>query len=128
MLLGWYADIFIEYIFRVFFHVINLLRSRGWQTVTAIALSAECPPAGYGCTVATVYYEYVVDGEKYGDWFGKPFIFSPSGKDYAAKFAKGTEFKVRVKPGDATKSFHPWERNTEMMSLKTGFESRNAPR
>lgn len=105
---GWFVDIFVEYLLRIVFHAANLLRSRRWPTVTATVLSADCPHAAYGCDVATVYYEYVVNGEKHGDTFGKPFISQESGKDYAANVVKGMHFKVRVKPDDPTKSVPLW--------------------
>lgn len=101
---GWFADIFVEYLLRILFHAANLVRSRRWPTVTATVVSADCPLTTTGCTVATVYYEYVVNGEKYGDTFRKPFISRESGKDYAAQFVKGIPFKVRVKPDDSTTS------------------------
>jgi hypothetical protein len=101
---GWFLDIFVEYIFRVFFRAVNLVRSRRWPIVKATVLNADCQPAAHGCTVATVYYEYVVNGEKFGDTFGKPFISSGSGKGYVTQFVKGMDFKVRVKPTDAARS------------------------
>ena len=105
---GWFVDIFVEYIVRVFLHGVNLIRSRRWSIIKATVLSASCQPAGYGCTVAEVCYEYIVNGDRYGDMFGKPFIFSESGKDYASQFVKGMDFKVRVKPDDPTKSVPLW--------------------
>ena len=105
---GLFIDIFIEYIFRIFFQGMHLLRSRTWPIATATVLSADCPDAAYGCQVATVYYEYVVNGEKYGDWFGKPFISKNSGEEYAAPIVKAAQFKVRVKPDDPTKSIPLW--------------------
>ena len=106
---GLVADIFVEYIFRICFHAANLLRSRRWPIVKATVLSADCPNASYGCTVATVYYEYVVKGEKYGDAFGKPFISHESGEVYAAQFVKGMDFKVRVKLDMPTESVPLWD-------------------
>jgi hypothetical protein len=102
--MGWFVDIFVEYIFRVLFRAINLTRSRRWPVVIATVLSADCSKVGYGCTVVTVYYEYVVNDEKHGDTFDKPFISPESGEGYADQFAKGMPFKMRVKPDDATKS------------------------
>lgn len=58
----------------------------------------------YGCTVATVYYEYIVHGEKYGDTFEKPFILHESGAVYAGQFVKGADFKIRVKLDEPTTS------------------------
>jgi hypothetical protein len=103
---GWFADIFVEYLFRVFIHVMKLLRSRGWPVVMGTVLSADCPQVSYGCTVASVYYEYPVAGENYGAIYEKPFILRDSGVEYAAKFLKGMNFKVRVKPGDPSTSVH----------------------
>ena len=106
---GLVADIFVECIFRISFHAANLLRSRRWPIVKATELTADCPNASYGCTVATVYYEYVVNGEKYGDAFGKRFILHESGENYAAQFVKGTEFKIRVKLHMPTKPVPLWD-------------------
>ncbi len=97
---GWFAVIFIEYVFRMIIRSANLVRSRNWPVVPAAALSAECPDPWFECSVATIYYEYVVNGEKYGAAYGKPFISRDSGRDYAGHFAKGTNLKVRVKPGN----------------------------
>jgi hypothetical protein len=72
--MGWFVDIFIEYIVRVSFRAANIVRSRNWPVIKATILSTDCPHAGYGCTVATVYYEYIVHGEKCEDTFEKPFI------------------------------------------------------
>jgi hypothetical protein len=101
---GWFADIFIEYLFRACVRGIGLIRSHGWPTETGTVMSATCQRAGYGCTVATVYYEYPVDGEILGAAFEKPFISHDSGVEYAAKFVKGTNFRVRLKPGDPSTS------------------------
>ena len=80
------------------------MRSRGWPTVTATVVSADCPLTTTGCTVATVYYEYVVQWREVWGYISKAFISQESGKDYAAQFVKGIPFKVRVKPDDSTKS------------------------
>lgn len=101
---GWFADVFIEYLFRICVRGVRLLCSRGWPVATATVLSAFCEPASYGCTVATVYYDYDVDGKRYGAAFDQPFISHDSGVEYAANFCKGTKLKVRVSPGDPSKS------------------------
>jgi hypothetical protein len=67
-------------------------------------LSADCPRSSYGCTVASVYYEYPVADEKCGAAYEKPFISHDSGVEFAAQFVKGMDFKVRVKPGDPSTS------------------------
>src|SRR5215469_659191 len=101
---GLFVDIFVEYLFRVLFHGLDLVRSRKWPIAKATVLSADCPLATYGCEVATVYYEYAINGEKCGGSFGVPFISRKAGEDYAALLAKGKHFKIRTKPGDPTKS------------------------
>jgi hypothetical protein len=101
---GWFLDIFIEYLFRVIVRAMRLLRSRNWPAAVGIVLRAECPRSSYGCTVASVYYEYPIAGKSIGAAYEKPFISHDSGMEYAAQFVKGVEFKVRVKPGDPSTS------------------------
>ena len=67
-------------------------------------LGGDCPSAGFGCTVANIYYEYEVDGKTYDDVYKKPFIIEDSGKLYAKGFARRTKFKVRVNPEDTAMS------------------------
>jgi hypothetical protein len=87
----------------------HLVRSRKWPIVRVSVLSADWPQAsGYGCTVVTVYYKYPVNCEKYGDTCEKPFIAPESGKDHAEQLVNGMDFKVRVKPDDATTSVPMW--------------------
>lgn len=106
---GWFLDIFVEYLFRVSLRAAKLLRSRTWPFAKGTVLSADCPRASYGCTVATVYYEYIVEGKKYSATYEKPFIWHDSGAEYAGQFAKGLELKVRLKPGDPSVSvFWAW--------------------
>jgi hypothetical protein len=104
---GWFLDIFVEYLFRVSVRAVKLLRSRSWPVTKGTVLSADCPRASYGCTVATVYYEYIVDGKKYEAAYEKPFILRDSGAEYAGQFVAGLELKVRLKPGDPSVSV-PW--------------------
>jgi hypothetical protein len=99
---GWFADVYIEYLFRVIVRAIRVVRSRDWPVSRATVLSAECPRADYGCTVAAVYYEYMVDGRKYGGGFEKPFIVQESGERFAGAFIKGAEFAVRVDPRNSS--------------------------
>jgi hypothetical protein len=67
--------------------------------------------------VSEVCYEYIVNGDKYADIFGKPFISPESGKDYASQFVKGVDFKVRVKPDDPTKSVPLWGSRFDGLSV-----------
>ena len=95
---GWFVDIYVEYLFRVTVRAVRLVRSRDWPVMRATALSAECPHAGYGCTVATVYYEYIVGRQKHGAAFEKAFVVYDSGARFAGGFMKGSELAVRVDP------------------------------
>ena len=95
---GWFVDIYVEYFFRAVVRAVRLVRSRDWAVVRGTVLSAECPHAGYGCTVATVYYEYIVGGKKYGAGFEKAFVEYDSGAQFAGGFVKGAEFAVCVGP------------------------------
>lgn len=97
---GWFVDVFVEYLFRVSFRGMKLLRSRNWPVTKGTVISVDCPPASYGCAVATVYYEYFVDGDKYEAYYEKPFLSHGWGAAYAAHFVKGMDFKVRFKPED----------------------------
>jgi len=44
------------------------------------------------------------NGQKHADSFTKPFILDSSAKAYADQFARGMEFKIRVKPSDPSVS------------------------
>jgi hypothetical protein len=97
---GLIADIYIEYLFRMILHGIRLIRSRNWPSVNGKILSSQCPKAGYGCDVATVTYEYLVDGAKFYGSFDKPFVLHSSGEDYADSLKKTMPIRLRVKPDD----------------------------
>jgi hypothetical protein len=99
-------DTLAEYMIRVVVRGANLIRSRRWPIFKATVVSGDCPEPGWGCTVATLYYEYVVNGDKYGDTFEKPFIEHESGAEYVALFAEGEGIgiKVRVKSSQPAKS------------------------
>ena len=97
---GWFIDIFVEYLFRVLVRMVKRRGSSTWPIAKAIVTSSACPNAVYGCDVAEVYYTYRVGGELYTGTNEEPFIFHDSGENYISRFALGTEFVVRVKPGD----------------------------
>jgi hypothetical protein len=101
---GWFADILVEYLFRVLVRGIQLLRSHSWPITKGTILGAACPEASYGCPVANIDYEYIIDGVKYADCYKKPFLVHASGVAYADLFVKGADFKVRLKPGDPSVS------------------------
>jgi hypothetical protein len=90
------VDILVEYIIRVAIRVAGLLWSGNWLSLKARLVEASCIKAGFGCTVARVNYEYIVDE--------KPFFFLTSGEIYVEDLAKVTQFQVRVKPDAPSES------------------------
>ena len=93
---GWFLDVLVEYLSRIFVRGIRLLRSRSWPTVEATKLSADCPKASYGCTVAEIRYQYVFEDQKYEGVYHKPFFFQSSGQIFMDDLAKVNQFRVRV--------------------------------
>jgi hypothetical protein len=69
---------------------------------TRTRVAPTCKRHAFECTVATVYYEYIVDGQKYGAAFKKPFIVEESGKRSAGSLVRGADFAVRINPWDAS--------------------------
>jgi hypothetical protein len=98
--MGGVADILVEYIMRVTIRVAGLQRSGSWLILKARMVEATCIKAGFGCTVARVNYEYIVDDQKYKGTYEKPFLFPTSGEIYVEDLAKVTQFRVRVKADD----------------------------
>lgn len=93
-----FIDVYIVYMFRMFWRLANLLRSRRWSKATATVLGSHLNQ-GVNNGVS-VDYEYEANGQKYAASFDKPFIFESSANAYADQFARGMEFKIRIKPGD----------------------------
>jgi hypothetical protein len=93
---GLFLDIYIVYLFRIFWRLANLLRTRKWSKATATVLGSHPNLAVYNSV--SVDYEYAVNGQKHADSFTKPFILDSSAKAYADQFARGMEFKIRIKP------------------------------
>jgi len=101
---GWFVDIFVEYLFRAMARLIKTRGSGTWPIAKATVTSSGCPVVAYGCPIAEVYYTYRVDGELYTGSHQKPFISPNSGENYVRHFAPGTDFAVRLKPGDPSVS------------------------
>jgi hypothetical protein len=99
---GLFLDIYIVYLFRIFWRLANLLRSRKWTKATATVLGSH-PNLSLYSSVSLVY-EYEVDGQKHVESFRKPFLSDSSAKAYADQFARGKEFKIRIKPSDTSVS------------------------
>ncbi len=95
---GLFLDIYIVYLFRIFWRLANLLRSRKWTKVTATVLGSHPDLSSY--TSVSVDYEYALNGQKHAASFVKPFISNSSAEAYAEQLKRGMEFKIRIKPGD----------------------------
>ena len=99
---GLFLDVLIVYLFRVFWRLGNLLRSRKWNKATATVLGVHPDLSNYSSV--DVEYEYAVNGQKYAGSFTKPFIADSSANAYADHFAHGMEFKIRIKPSNPSVS------------------------
>lgn len=97
---GWFADIIVEFLFRLVMRMVRIFHSRAWPTVTGEVTDSTYQKASYGCDVAEVCYKYRIDGELYTGMYAKPFISSMRGEDYVARLQVGTELVLRVKPGE----------------------------
>lgn len=103
-MVGWFADIFVEFLVRVVMRMVRIFRSGSWQTVPGEVTDSTYQSASYGCDVAEICYKYRVDGELYTGMYVKPFISSMRGKDYVARLPVGTELVLRIKPGEPSVS------------------------
>jgi hypothetical protein len=99
-MLGWYADIFVEFLVRVVMRMVRVFSSRSWPPLTGEVTASNYQEAGYGCDVAEICYKYRVDGELYTGVYVNPFISSMRGKEYVARLPVGTELVLRIKPGE----------------------------
>lgn len=100
--MGFFLDIYIVYLFRIFWRLANLLRSRKWTKAAGTVLGSHPDLSLYSSV--SVDYEYAVNGQKHADSFRKPFILDSSAKAYAEQFARGKEFQIRIKPSDPSVS------------------------
>ena len=101
---GWFLDVLVEYLLRISARAVKLMRSLKWPVIDGTILSADCQDVSYGCPVASIYYEYIYDGMSYADCYKKPFLVHASGVAYAELFLKGTNIKLRLKPGEPSVS------------------------
>jgi hypothetical protein len=86
--MGWFLDVLAEYIFRITARGIYLLRSYNWIVIKATVLGVDCPDASFGCTVATINYEYTASGVRFAGCYRKPFLVHASGVAYSEQFVK----------------------------------------
>jgi hypothetical protein len=104
--MGFYLDVFVEYLIRVVARGIQLLRSRKWPFTLGLVTGSDLRPSGLGCCVVTLKYEYLVDSKIYNGTFKKPFIWTDSGKTFAAAHQQNSRFGIRVKPDEPAVSVH----------------------
>ena len=91
-----FTEIFIAYLARSLWRLVNLLRSRSWDKSTATILNVHVSD-GYHTTVS-IDYEYG-PSPKYTSTLVKPFIFEASAKEYAQHLSRGMQMHIRIKPG-----------------------------
>ena len=103
--MGFFLDIYIEYLVRVVVRFIHAWRVRAWQTERAKIISASHRPAGFGCAVADLAYEYSFGGELYTGTNANPFVMTSSAKGYIEHYFEGGEVIVRVNPQNRESSF-----------------------
>jgi hypothetical protein len=76
---GLFLGVYIVYMFRTFWRLANLLRSRRWSRETVVG--SHLNQSRYNCvTCVSVDYEYAANGQKHSARFEKPFIFDSSAK------------------------------------------------
>jgi hypothetical protein len=95
---------FLEYLFRRAVLTIRRRGSHTWPVANAVVTGSAFPKGAPGCYVAEVDYIYRIDDERFVGMSKMPFLFESNGEIYIKQFVAGTEFTVRVKPGDPTVS------------------------
>jgi hypothetical protein len=96
--LGFFLDIYVEYLVRVMIRPFRASRGRAWPTERARITSTGYRPGGFGCAVADLTYKYSFGGELYTGTNANPFIMTASAKDFIEHYSEGDEIMVRVDP------------------------------
>ena len=94
--MGFFLDIYIVYVARSLWRLIDLLRSRRWSKSTGTILGVHVRSGLYNSV--RVDYEYGPP-PGYASSFVKPFIFEASAKAYAEHLTRGMQMLIRIKPG-----------------------------
>ncbi len=102
----WYLFSFVEFLFRVILHAMNLFRTYRWPEQNAKVMSAEYSTGLLGCPEVTIDYEYPVGGIKYASSYSKPFILKDSAIDCARDLSSWKNVDVRVSPNDPSASVY----------------------
>jgi hypothetical protein len=119
---GLVLDIIFEFLFRILVRLFRVIGATSWPIVRANITAANYTPAGYGCEVAKITYEFRLDGKSYTGMDAKPFLVERSAKDYVERHSPGSELLVRVKPGVPESSV---VRNKDQWSLTKGLQLDN---
>lgn len=81
---------------------VKRFRGRHWPVRDARVMSTEYENGAVGWHLVTVYYEYRIDGARWGAWQTRPFVAESSAKDYLKLLPENAPLKARVKPSDPT--------------------------
>lgn len=98
MLLGWYIDIIIGYLFRTLMRFFKITRSGTWPIERATISSVDGPRLVYGGPYAELGYTYTHNGQYYAGVHRKPFMLRGSAEEYAARRRVGDEIPIRINP------------------------------
>ena len=79
---------------------VKRFRGRHWPVRDARVMSTEYENGSVGWHLVTVYYEYRINGERWGTWQTRPFVAESSAKNYQKALPENAQLKVRVKPSD----------------------------
>jgi hypothetical protein len=104
-MVGLVLDVYVEYLVRVLMRLVQVVRSNSWPIVSGkIHAAVFHQKTGLGCDSVEIFYEYNLDGQVYVGSYKNPFISPVLAERYVARFPKGTELLLRVKPGEPAKS------------------------
>lgn len=97
-LMGFFIDVYVEYLVRVIVRFFQRWNARSWRILTAEVTAASYRTGGIGCAVADVGYMYEIDDQVYTGINSAPFIFDSSARDYAKHYSPKSNLMIRVKP------------------------------
>lgn len=97
--MGFFADLYLVYLFKVLSRWTKFRGSRNWDTNEAIVTAMpDRTPAALGCPTLEIPYEYRVNGELYTGLHEEPFLLVDSLNTFAARFTAGNRFVIRINP------------------------------
>ena len=117
--MGFFIDIYVEYLVRVVVRLRQRWKARSWQIVTAEVSATTYRSGGIGCAVAEVGYIDKIDGQVYTGTNSVPFIFSTAARGYIERYSPKNELLIRVKPDRPESSL---VREDDLYRLEHGFQ------